>query len=66
MWDLIADPDHCLSFFTKTRCALPCKTNISDDAAKKCDKCKQMHYIEKNYVTLYTCVTMEKNEPFFV
>ena len=44
----------------KTRSALLCKTNISDDATKKCDKCRQMYYIGKNYVTTITSVTMDK------
>ena len=35
----------------KTRSALLCKTNISGEAAKKCDKCRQMQYIWKSYVT---------------
>ena len=29
---------------------------FSDDAGKKCDKCIQMHYIGKSYVTtVYKC-----------
>ena len=32
----------------KTRSALLCKTNISGEAAKKCDKCRQMQYIGKD------------------
>ena len=30
--------------------------NISDDAAIKCDKCRQMHYTGKSYITtVYKC-----------
>ena len=38
---------------------------FSDEEAKKCDKCIQMHYIGNSYVTtVYKCDD-EKNDPFF-
>ena len=48
----------------KTRSALLCKTNISGEAAKKCDKCRQMQYIGKSYVTtVYKCDDGKKLSP---
>ena len=36
---------------------------FSDDAGKKCDKCIQMHYIGKSYVTtVYKCDDEKKSD----